>query len=480
MARTAGSTSSTSDPDRDPAAVPDGVSLGRVVGAHGLRGLLRVRGSGDQGTNLQRVPRVRLVREGGAGEAREYEVASAVPGRAGECRVALRGVTDRDAAEALAGCELLARPDDLPALPAGEFYAFQLVGCTVYETDGTRVGKVRSVLEGSGQDLLAIEDGAGEERWVPAVEPLLRRVDVSGRRIVIDAPPGLLDRGPSDRPSDRNGEPATRGRAVQEQGGERERTGESALRIDVITIFPELFEPFLRESMVGIAVREGLAAVAVHDLREFTEDRHQVVDDAPYGGGPGMVMKPEPLVRAIEAVAGPKGPARESLVVLMSPQGERLDQAKLASLAARPRLTLVCGRYEGVDQRAIDLAVDAEVSLGDYVLSGGEVPAMALIEGLVRLLPGVLGNPESLHQESFQAGLLEGPQYTRPATFRGLAVPEVLRSGDHAAVARWREARARERTRSRRPDLLDSPGRDGEPEAFDEPLNRTHPSEVES
>jgi tRNA (guanine37-N1)-methyltransferase len=239
------------------------------------------------------------------------------------------------------------------------------------------------------------------------------------------------------------------------------------LRIDVITIFPGLFEAFLRETMVGIAVREGHAAIAVHDLRDWTDDRHQVVDDAPYGGGPGMVMKPGPQVSAIEDLAGPKGPGRKSHVVLMSPQGERLTQPKLQSLAApgAPPLVLVCGRYEGVDQRVVDLAVDEEISLGDYVLSGGEVPAMALIEGLVRLLPGVLGNPESARSESFQAGLLEGPQYTRPATFRGLEVPEVLRSGDHGAVARWRAERARERTRRRRPDLLDASETAGSPGA---------------
>ena len=165
-------------------------------------------------------------------------------------------------------------------------------------------------------------------------------------------------------------------------------------------------------------------------------------------------MKPEPLVEAIEAVAGPKGPDRASRVVLLSPQGGRLDQERLEGLATQSRLALVCGRYEGVDQRVVDLAVDEEISIGDYVLSGGEVPAMALIEGVVRLIPGVLGNPESAREESFGAGLLEGPQYTRPAHFRGLEVPEVLRSGDHQAVARWRLERAREFTRKRRPDLL--------------------------
>jgi tRNA (guanine37-N1)-methyltransferase len=226
------------------------------------------------------------------------------------------------------------------------------------------------------------------------------------------------------------------------------------LRIDVLTIFPGLFGPFLEESILGSALRRGLLAVEAHDLRAWTKDRHRTVDDAPYGGGPGMVMKPEPLVAAIEALAGPKGPERRARVVLLSPQGERLDQARLGELARETHIVLVCGRYEGVDQRAIDLAVDLELSIGDYVLSGGEIPALVVIEGISRLLPGVVGNPESVVSESFQAGLLEGPHYTRPPVFGGLAVPEVLRSGDHGAVARWRAERSRERTRARRPELL--------------------------
>ena len=234
------------------------------------------------------------------------------------------------------------------------------------------------------------------------------------------------------------------------------------LRIDVVTIFPGMFDAFLRESIVGIAIREGLVQVAVHDLRQWTTDRHRTVDDSPYGGGPGMVMKPEPLVAAVDAVAGPKGPERRARVVLLSPQGRRLEQARLGDLARKEHLVLVCGRYEGVDQRAIDVAVDEEVSIGDYVLSGGEVPAMAVIEGTVRLVPGVLGNPESVSTESFQGRLLEGPQYTRPAEFRGLKVPEVLCSGDHAAVARWRAEQAREFTRRRRPDLVGSERKEDE------------------
>jgi tRNA (guanine37-N1)-methyltransferase len=237
------------------------------------------------------------------------------------------------------------------------------------------------------------------------------------------------------------------------------------LRVDVITIFPGLFEAFLSESLIGNAIREELIGVELHDLREYTSDRHRKVDDTPYGGGPGMVMKPEPLVAAIEAVAGSKGPGRKARVILLSPQGGRLDQARLEKLAGNEQLVLVCGRYEGIDQRVIDLAVDEEISIGDFVLSGGEIPAMVLIEGVSRLIPGVLGNPESVERDSFQNDELEGPQYTRPQVFRGEAVPEVLRSGDHAAVDRWRAERAREFTRRRRPDLIRVPSASGEEES---------------
>ncbi len=227
-------------------------------------------------------------------------------------------------------------------------------------------------------------------------------------------------------------------------------------RIDVITIFSGLFEAFLDESIVGIAIRTGRLKVAIHNLRDWATDPHRTVDDSPYGGGPGMLMKPEPLVAAIEALAGPKGPGRTARVIALSPQGERLDQPRLEGLSKEEALVLVCGRYEGVDQRAIDLAADAELSIGDYVLSGGEVPAMVVIEGLARLAPGVVGNPKSIATESFQGPTLEGPQYTRPAEFRGRAVPPVLLSGDHGAVERWRAEQSSETTRRRRPDLLDA------------------------
>ncbi|HVF53229.1 MAG TPA: tRNA (guanosine(37)-N1)-methyltransferase TrmD [Actinomycetota bacterium] len=224
------------------------------------------------------------------------------------------------------------------------------------------------------------------------------------------------------------------------------------MRIDVVTLFPELFEAPLRTSILGRAVRDGVVEVEVHDLRAFGLGRHRSVDDEPYGGGAGMVMRPEPLFAAVEGIASPG-----SHVVLMSPRGTSLTHAVGAGLAERAHLVLLCGRYEGVDERVVEHLVDEEISIGDYVLGGGELPALVTIEVVARLVPGVVGNAASLESESHAHGLLEYPQYTRPAEFRGWAVPEVLVSGDHAAIERWRTERSHELTRARRPDLMAPP-----------------------
>lgn len=228
------------------------------------------------------------------------------------------------------------------------------------------------------------------------------------------------------------------------------------MRIAVLTIFPELFEPFLSTSLVGRARERGLLEVAVHDLRAYTEDRHRSVDDEPYGGGGGMVMTAPPWLRAVRALSG-EGPAgRRPWRVLLSPQGRRLDESKVRELAGRGELLLLCGRYEGVDERVRRLAVDEEVSIGDYVLSGGEVPAMVLIEALSRQVPGVVGLDKSVREDSFREGLLDHPHYTRPPEVEGSRVPDVLLSGDHAAIESWREREAVRATFEKRPDLLDA------------------------
>lgn len=226
------------------------------------------------------------------------------------------------------------------------------------------------------------------------------------------------------------------------------------VRIDVVTIFPGYLAP-LREALVGRAIGAGILELAVHDLRDWTRDVHQAVDDAPYGGGPGMVMRPQVWGEALDAVLGAGGPAR---LVVPTPAGRPFTQATAQAWVGEGRLVFACGRYEGIDQRVADsyagrLPVD-EVSIGDYVLVGGEAAVLVMVEAVVRLLPGVLGNPDSAQQDSFSDGLLEGPAYTRPVTWRGLEVPEVLRGGNHAAIARWRRDRALERTAARRPDLF--------------------------
>ncbi|MGH7359358.1 MAG: tRNA (guanosine(37)-N1)-methyltransferase TrmD [Candidatus Rokuibacteriota bacterium] len=222
-------------------------------------------------------------------------------------------------------------------------------------------------------------------------------------------------------------------------------------RIDVVTLFPGMVSGVLSESMLRVARERGAVDIRVVDLRDYSEGRHRVADDYPFGGGGGMVLKPEPLFAAVEAVRGAGGH-----VVLLCPQGRTFTQPDASRLAKEPHLVLLCGHYEGVDERVRAHLVDEELSIGDYVLTGGELPAMVVLDAVVRLLPGVLGDPDGAARESFAAGRLDYPQYTRPAEFRGLRVPEVLLSGDHGRIAWWRRREAFRRTLARRPDLLET------------------------
>ncbi len=253
------------------------------------------------------------------------------------------------------------------------------------------------------------------------------------------------------------------------------------MTFDVITIFPEFFQSILEHGLLKRALAGGHVQIHLHDLRDFTDDRHRTVDDRPFGGGPGMVFKPEPIFRAVEALKAESSGASFP-VILLSPQGRLLTQAAVEQLAREARLVLVSGRYEGVDERvATDLATD-ELSIGDYVLSGGELAAAVVMEAVTRLLPGVLGNEESREQESFaltgagsrnsDRGLLDFPEYTRPAEFRGMRVPEVLLSGNHEQIRRWRRRQALEKTWRRRPDLLENLALDADDRAMLEEIKR--------
>lgn len=226
------------------------------------------------------------------------------------------------------------------------------------------------------------------------------------------------------------------------------------VRIDILTVLPGIVSGPLEHSILRRAAEKELVDVRVHDIRDFTTDKHRQVDDYPYGGGAGMVLKPEPIFRCIEAIeaAAPKGPDE---VIYLTPDGERFDQRLATELSLRDHLVLIAGHYKGIDQRVRDVLVTREISIGDYVVSGGELPALIVLDAIVRLVPGVLGDAESALSDSFQNELLDAPIYTRPASFRGMDVPKVLLSGDHRQVENWREEQRMEKTRKRRPDLLD-------------------------
>jgi tRNA (guanine37-N1)-methyltransferase len=242
------------------------------------------------------------------------------------------------------------------------------------------------------------------------------------------------------------------------------------MKFDIVTIFPRTIEAGLAEGVVARARERGLIDVAVHDLREFTADRHRSVDDVPYGGGPGMVMKPEPLVRAVERIRQARGAPRVMLVT--SPQGRAFTQAEAVRLSGMAHVAILCGRYEGMDERVLSLVDAEEVSIGDYVLSGGELAALVIVDAVSRLIPGVVGDEQSVEEDSFSRGLLDYPHYTRPAEFGGLRVPDVLLSGHHAEVRRWRRKAALARTLDRRPELLDAAVLDEEDRALLDELRR--------
>jgi tRNA (guanine37-N1)-methyltransferase len=228
------------------------------------------------------------------------------------------------------------------------------------------------------------------------------------------------------------------------------------MRIDIITLFPEICRAPLNESMMKRAQENGALDLHIHNLRGWTSDKHHVVDDAPFGGGQGMVMKPEPIFAAVEDLRNQTSNIKHqtSKVILMSPTGRRFDQQMAEQLSHESNLIVVCGHYEGVDHRVVEHLIDEEISIGDYVLTNGGIAAVILVDAVVRLVPGVLGDEQSAHDDSFREGLLEAPQYTRPAEFRGWKVPEILLSGNHAQIAAWRKEQSKKRTRENRPDLL--------------------------
>ncbi len=232
--------------------------------------------------------------------------------------------------------------------------------------------------------------------------------------------------------------------------------GDYTMHFDILTLFPDIFESVFNESIVKRAREAGLVSIAAHNIRDYATDKHRMTDDTPYGGGGGMIMKPEPIFRAVEEILGlEEGQETEAPVILLTPQGRTFTQSVARELSRHPRLVLICGHYEGVDERVRQFLATDELSIGDYVLTGGEIPALVIVDAVTRLVPGVLGDPSATFEDSHAEGLLEYPHYTRPYAFRGWSVPEVLLSGNHAEIVRWRRQEALRRTFERRPDLLD-------------------------
>ena len=347
----------------------------------------------------------------------------------------LAGIADRDRAEALRGLRLYLPRAALPPAGQEEYYHADLIGLEAALADGTALGHVRAVHDFGAGDTLEIERPARPAGHGP-VHPR-DRADCRPRR----RPAGARSAARADR---RPGAPApVQGPPPRGRAG----AGRMSWRATVLTIFPEMLPGPLAYSLAGKALEAGIWQLETVDIRDFARDKHRSVDDAPFGGGPGMVMRPDVLDAAI-AGAGGVGP-----LILLSPRGRPLDQERVRALAAMPGVRLICGRFEGVDERVLEARSVEEVSLGDFVLSGGEPAAIALIDACVRLLPGVVGCAETLAEESFAEGLLEYPHYTRPQLWQGRAVPDVLVSGDHQRVRAWRRAEAERLTRERRPDL---------------------------
>lgn len=421
-------------------AFDDLVAIGRVIKPQGRKGEVLVEPLSDRPERFPGLRRAFLPAPGGG--LREVVVESFWPHK-GRVVLKLGGVDSIDDAERLRGLELRIPESDLPALPEGSYYHHQLIGLRATDGAGRDLGQVVSIWETGGEAPVLVLRGAEGETLVPLAAQVVPSIDLAAGRLRVELP------GHESAPEIAAGVSPTTQPAPR---AERQET-HAPLRVDVVTIFPGMFPGTLGDGIMKRAQDAGLFELHVHDLRDFTSDKHRQVDDRAFGGGPGMVMKAEPFFRAVETLFE-RGREAADALVLLSPRGRRFEQADAARLARMRHVVLLCGRYEGIDERVREGLQAEELSLGDFVLTGGEVAALAVIEAVVRLLPGALGDEDSAQHDSFSDGLLDWPHYTRPASVRGLNVPEVLLSGHHERVERWRRQAALRATSERRPDLI--------------------------
>ncbi len=427
-------------PSRQGPALDELFAVGVIRRPHGIRGEISVEPLTDFPDRFNDLERVRLVRPDRAASDEVRVESARVHGQ--RVLLKLEGIDTPERVRELRDWTLEIEPGQARSLDDDEYFLHDLEGLTVVTPGGRTVGTVAGVAEGGGGILLTVRKVSGGSFEMPFAASICTEIDLPSRRIVADLPEGLenLEEAEEVAPSDA-GDPAAAPAA-------------SRLRIDLVTIFPSMFEPLLAEGIVAKAVKAGILAIRTWDLRDFTSDRHRSTDDVAYGGGAGMVMLAEPVFRCMDAIRA-EGPAgARPVVILTSPQGELFRHETARDLAREQWLVLLCGRYEGYDERVREQMVDRELSVGDFVVSGGELPAMLIVDAVARLVEGVVGDWNSVEADSFYGGLLDHPHYTRPAELRGMKVPEVLLSGHAENIRKWRKEQALRATLARRPDLL--------------------------
>ncbi len=355
--------------------------------------------------------------------------------------------------------------DEARALEDDEYFLHDLIGLAVVTEDGHTVGTVTNTLEaGAGPLLLEVTQNDGGKFDLPFVTAICTGVNLDLRTLTVNLPEGLLNLDAIE-----NSELRTQKTHNPQPGGGSHNseltTHNSPFRIDIVTIFPRMFDAFLAEGVIARGVKAGLLEINVYDLRDHAEDKHRSTDDEAYGGGAGMVMLAEPVFRCVDAIRE-SDPGRRAHVVMLSPQGSRFNQSVAAGFSERRWLILLCGRYEGFDERIREALVDEEVSVGDFVVSGGEIPAMLVADAACRMIEGVVGDRNSVEQDSFYHGLLDHPHYTRPAELRGMKVPDILLSGHAEKIRKWRKEQSLRTTKAKRPDLLETAELDEEARAM--------------
>lgn len=436
------------------------IALGIIRKPHGIRGEASVEPWTDSADRFSELRDVLLVSPD-ATEKQPARIASVRP-HGERALVRFAGIESPEAVADYQNWTIEIPISEARSLQDDEYFLHDLSGLEVRDAADRMIGQTTGVTEGGGGILLTVLRPDGKTFDLPFVADFCKNVDLAARRLTVDLPAGLetLDQAASAESK----EDRSQALPVSEPVQQVEKLSEDTpLHFDVVTIFPGMFDPFLQEGIIGRAIRSHRLSVRIWDLRDFTTDRHRSTDDEAYGGGAGMVMLAEPVFRCVDAIRAAQS-GTETRTVMTSPQGTRFDQAAAERLSGLRSITILCGRYEGFDERIREALVDEELSIGDFVVSGGELPAMVMMDAISRFIDGVVGDRNSVVADSFYNGLLDYPHYTRPAEFRGMQVPEILISGHAEKIRKWRKEQSLKATLRKRPDLLERASLDPEAE----------------